>query len=220
MNYRKLIIDSGLRMSASGLTVETWGNLSVRDPETGLVYLTPSAMRYDAITEDDVVVSDIDGNAVDGKRKPTIEKGLHLGIYRNRKDVNAIIHTHPLYSTVFAAQGRDIDPFIDEAAQTFGGTVRCAGYALPGTDELASNCVNALGETNACLLNSHGAVCVGTDMDKAFKSAEVLEYTAHVLIMIESTGSHPAGLSAENVNKMWDFARFSYGQDKESKKTD
>ena len=95
MNYRELIVKSGLRMANSGLTVETWGNISVRDPETGLVYLTPSAMPYDTITADDVVVCDLDGNIVEGTRKPTIETGMHLAIYRSRKDVNAVIHTHP-----------------------------------------------------------------------------------------------------------------------------
>lgn len=214
MNYRKLIVDSGLRMRDSGLTVETWGNISIRDPETGNVYLTPSAMRYDLISEEDVVITDAEGNVLDGKRKPTVEKGLHLEIYKNRKDVNAVIHTHPLYSTVFAAQGRDIKPFLDEAAQAFGGTVRCAKYALPGTKELADNCAKALGSVNACLLNSHGAVCVGADIDKAFKTAIVLEYTSHVLIMTESCGKAPVGISDDNVDKMWDFARFHYGQGK------
>ncbi len=71
------------------------GNISIRDPETGLVYLTPSAMKYSTIVEDDVVVCRLDGTIVEGHRKPTIETGLHLAIYRNREEVNAVIHTHP-----------------------------------------------------------------------------------------------------------------------------
>ena len=74
MNYKKLIVDSGKRMAGSGLTVETWGNISVRDPETGLVYLTPSAMLYDTIVEDDVVVCTLDGKIVEGTRKPDVDK--------------------------------------------------------------------------------------------------------------------------------------------------
>lgn len=108
MDYRKLIVESGLRMSTSGLTVETWGNISARNPETGLVYLTPSAMQYNTITEEDVVVCDLDGNIVQGTRKPTIEMGMHLAIYRARQDVNAVIHTHPTYSMVYSCQGKDI----------------------------------------------------------------------------------------------------------------
>ena len=71
--YKKLIVDSGLRMLRSNLTVETWGNISARDPETNLVYLTPSAMRYDVIREDDIVVAKLDGMILESSRKPTIE---------------------------------------------------------------------------------------------------------------------------------------------------
>ncbi len=114
INYKKLIVDSGKKMVGSGLTVETWGNISAMDRSTGLVYLTPSGMDYSTITESDVVVCDIDGNIKDGFRKPTIEKDLHLAVYRKRNEVNAIIHTHPIYSMVFATQGRDI-PIITDA---------------------------------------------------------------------------------------------------------
>ena len=120
MNFKKLIVESGKKMSGSGLTVETWGNISFRDKETGLVYLTPSAMLYDTIVEDDVVVCTLDGSIVEGRRKPTIETGMHLSVYRNREDVNAIIHTHPIYSMVYASQGKDIPLIIDEAAQILG----------------------------------------------------------------------------------------------------
>lgn len=215
MNYNQLIVESGKRMSGSGLTVETWGNISFRDKETGLVYLTPSAMLYDTIVEDDVVVCRLDGTIVEGERKPTIETEMHLSVYRNREDVNAIIHTHPIYSMVYAAQGKDIPLIIDEAAQILGDVCRCADYALPGSAELAENCVKALGErSNSCLIHSHGAVCVSGDMDGAFKTAKVLEVTAQIYYMIEATGGKPAGISDENIKAMQDFVKNSYGQGK------
>ena len=215
MNYKQLIVESGKRMSGSGLTVETWGNISFRDKETGLVYLTPSAMLYDTIVEDDVVVCRLDGTIVEGERKPTIETEMHLSVYRNREDVNAIIHTHPIYSMVYAAQGKDIPLIIDEAAQILGDVCRCADYALPGSAELAENCVKALGErSNSCLIHSHGAVCVSGDMDGAFKTAKVLEVTAQIYYMIEATGGKPAGISEENIKAMQDFVKNSYGQGK------
>lgn len=215
MNYKQLIVESGKRMSGSGLTVETWGNISFRDKETGLVYLTPSAMLYDTIVEDDVVVCRLDGTIVEGERKPTIETEMHLSVYRNREDVNAIIHTHPIYSMVYAAQGKDIPLIIDEAAQILGDVCRCADYALPGSAELAENCVKALGErSNSCLIHPHGAVCVSGDMDGAFKTAKVLEVTAQIYYMIEATGGKPAGISDENIKAMQDFVKNSYGQGK------
>lgn len=215
MNYKKLLVESGKRMAGSGLTVETWGNISYRDPETGLVYLTPSAMDYDAIVEEDIVVCKLDGTIVEGTRKPTIETQMHLSVFQNREDVNAIIHTHPLYSMVYASQGKDIPLIIDEAAQVLGDTCRCADYALPGSPKLAENCVKALGaKANTCLIHSHGAVCVGSDMEGAFKTAKVLEVTAQIYYMIEATGGKPVGISDENIAIMQDFVKNSYGQGK------
>ena len=215
MNFKKLIVESGKRMAGSGLTVETWGNISARDPETQLVYLTPSAMLYDTITQDDVIVCNLDGTVVEGTRKPTIEKDMHLAVYRNRPEVNAIIHTHPLYSMVYATQGKDIPQIIDEAAQVLGDVCHCTEYALPGSPELAENCVKALGtESNSCLIHSHGAVCVGGDMDGAFKTSTVLEVSAQIYYMIEATGGKPVGISPENIAAMKDFVKNSYGQDK------
>ena len=210
--YRKLIVDAGIRMLHSNLTVETWGNISACDPETNLVYLTPSAMRYDIIREDDIVVAKLDGTVLESSRKPTIEIDLHLGIYRARPDINAVVHTHPIYSQVFAVLREDIPPVIDEAAQILGGAVRCAAYALPGSPELAKNCVEAIGEKgHACLLANHGAVCAGVNMDNAFRVAAVLEMTAHIYQLARVIGK-PVILGDELVITMHDFAYNKYGK--------
>ena len=214
MYFKKMIVDAGKRLASSNLTVETWGNISYRDSSTQTVYLTPSAMPYSAITEDDVVVCSLDGSIIDTIRKPTIEKDLHLEIYKSRPDVNAIVHTHAIFSTVFAAQEKDIPIIIDEAAQALGGVVRCAKYALPGSIDLAYNVRDALGqESNAALVHSHGAVCVGKDMNTAFKVATVLEMTAEIYYMIEASGGKAIGISPENVAAMKELMKH-YGQGK------
>lgn len=95
---------------------------------------------------------------------------LHLNVYRNRSEVNAIVHTHPVYSTAFSSMGECIPLMLDEAAQTLGAPAQTAKYALPGTIELAEEYVKALGkESNACLLQSHGAVCVGDSIKQLLK---------------------------------------------------
>ncbi len=214
MNYKKIIIDAGNRMLNSGLTVETWGNISVRDSKTGLIYITPSAMNYNDCVEDDVIVYDSKGSIVEGTRKPTIEKDMHLDIYRKRKEVNAVIHTHPIYSLIFACMRKEIPLIIDEAAQSLGDIVKVAHYGLPGSKELSDNCIEALGEkSNACLLQSHGAVCVGKDIEESFKVATVLEMTAQVYYYILNIGK-PVEISKENIASMRDFAVNHYGQDK------
>ena len=215
MDYCELIVESARRMADAGFTVATWGNVSARDPETGLVYLTPSGMAYNSIGAADVVVCAPDGTIASGTRKPTVEKEMHLAIYRARRDVNAIVHTHPIYSMVYACRGKDIPLFTDEAAQTLGDTCRTAKYALPGSIELAENVCEALGEkANACLLRSHGALCVGGDMDTALRVCTVLEITARIGYMIESVGDTPEPISGENIAYMQDFIRNHYGQGK------
>ena len=213
MNYRKLIVDAGLRLIGSGMTVATWGNISARDPETGRIYVTPSGMDYSVITPDDIVVCDMDRNVVDGIRKPTIEKDLHIEAYRARADINAIVHTHAVDTTVFACMGEGIPVITDEAAQVLGGPVNCAEYALPGTLELAHNCAKALGEgAMACLLQSHGAVCLGTDMKEAFRVSKVLEMTAAIYVKIRSIGARALPMAEEDVKYMRDFMKNKYGQ--------
>lgn len=210
MNYKRFLIDACLRMVKSGLTVETWGNISVRDPETGYVYLTPSGMPYDTIVEDDIVVMDIDGNRIEGERKPTIEHAMHLGIMRNRPEINAIVHTHPVYSQVFALLHEDIPPVIDEAAQILG-EVRVTEYALPGSPEMAENAIKTLGNDAACLLANHGAVAVGKDMDAAFKVCTILEMTSQIYYMARCIGT-PKPIDDDKVAFMKDFVANHYGQ--------
>lgn len=211
-DFRKDIVDAGKKMLGCGLTVGTWGNISVYDRESGKVYLTPSGMPYNTLLSEDVPVLDIDGNVIEGKRKPTIEKDLHLGIYREYKNVNAVLHTHPKWSMIFACIGKDIPLICDEAAQFLTGPVKCTHYALPGSKEIADECVKALSFSNACLLSSHGSVIVGKDLDETFKIATVLEYTAEIYYRILSLGGKPQEISEDNIKFMYEFVHTKYGQ--------
>ncbi|MCH3972155.1 MAG: class II aldolase/adducin family protein [Oscillospiraceae bacterium] len=213
-HFQTELLQAGRKMLHSGLTVETWGNLSLRDPAAGLIYVTPSAMPYDTLTEDDVVVMDESGAVVSGSRKPTVESEMHLAVYRSRPEINAVIHTHPVYSMVFAVLRRPIPPIIDEAAQALGGAVPVTEYALPGTHQLAKNVQKALGKDGmACLLANHGAVCLGTEMEQAFRTCTVLEMTARVYQMALQIG-RPCPISAADVAYMRDFLLHHYGQNK------
>ena len=146
MDPKQQVIDAGIRMLKNGITIGTWGNISLRDPESGLIYLTPSGMAYDTLVREDIVVLTPDGTIREGKRKPSVEKELHLSVYRARPEVNAVVHTHPIYSTAFSSMGEGIPLLLDEAAQVLGAPVQAAKYALPGSPELARSCVEALGD--------------------------------------------------------------------------
>ena len=215
MNYKAELVAAGKQMLEKKLTVETWGNISLYDAESGLAYMTPSAMPYHTIVEDDVVVVRLsDGEVVEGHRKPTVEKELHLGVYRSRPEIRAVIHTHPVYSQVFAVLHQSIPPIIDEAAQALGGEVLTAEYALPGSQELADNTIKALGKDKmACLLANHGAVCLGKDLGKAFKTCAVLEMTAQIYQMALAIGK-PHVIPDDLVAFMRDFAENHFGQGK------
>lgn len=214
MDYREIIVTAGKKLIHEGFTIETWGNISVRD-EAGLVYITPSGMDYETCTVDDVVVMKPDKTVVSGARRPSIETDLHLAVYAARPEVSAIVHTHPLSSMVFACTGMSIPLLSDEASQALGDEVRTARYGLPGSLELARNCVEALGQkSNACLLQSHGAVCVGKNMPAAFTVAKVLEMTAELYYRICVMGKSYIPISEENIAAMQDFVAHRYGQPK------
>lgn len=213
MNYKQMIIEAGIEMEKKDLTVETWGNISLCD-ENGKIYLTPSGMPYNTLKEEDVCVLDMNGNILEGERKPSVEKMLHVLIYQRRKDVHAILHTHPLSSTIFGVLHQNIPVITDEMAQAIGGEVKCAEYALPGSIELAQNANEALGNVQAVLLANHGAVCVGKDMKECFKVATVLESAAEIYAKALAIGK-PVTIAKENVDWMRDFALYHYGQKQE-----
>ncbi len=205
------LLKAGKFMQDKGLTIETWGNISVRDPRTGLIYITPSGMAYDTLEPEDVVILYDDGSICQGKRRPSIEKMMHILIYQARNDVDAILHTHPLESTVFGVLRQEIPVVTDEMAQAIGGVVKVADYALPGSIELAENAVRAIGNVQACLLANHGTVCVGKDLKECFKVASVLETSASIYRMALSIGK-PIGIDPESIKWMRDFALNHYGQ--------
>ena len=214
MDPRKTaVIEAGVRMLAEGVTIGAWGNISVFDRAEGEVLITPSGMAYDTLTEEDIVVLSPEGRVLRGERKPSVETKLHLAVYAARPDCSALVHTHPIWSTAFSAMGEDIPLFLDEAAQRLGDTVRTAAYALPGTEELAQNCVAALGErAMACLLRAHGAVCLGATLDEAFLVSQVLESTARIAWLVRSMGGTPEPLAETDVRAMQEFMKNSYGQ--------
>lgn len=204
------VLEACKRMETRGMTVGTWGNISVRvDPENFLI--TPSGMSYGCLVLEDIVMVNMRGEVVNSKRKPSIEHGLHRKIYSARPDVGAVIHTHPQYSTAFAIARVNIPAVSEELVQIIGEGVECARYALPGTEELAKNVVEGLGKNNAVLMANHGAVCVGESLAGAFKVAEVLEKAAKTIIYATIIGT-PKTIPHDDCLAMQDFARNHYGQ--------
>ncbi len=168
-------------------------------------------MDYNEIDLEDVIVVDKQGKTIEGFRKPSIEMPVHLSIYNARKDVGAIVHYHPIYSSVLAVTGFSLPGICEDFVQIVGEKVLCAKYALPGSDELAKNAVASLGKRNAVFLLNHGTLCVGKDMKEAMKVCYVVEKTAHIYILSKSVGKCRI-IPEEDIKAMQDFAKNSYGK--------
>lgn len=213
-NFKKLIVNTGRKLYKQNLTIGTWGNISVLDPDTDLVYIKPSGINYNEINLEDIMVIDKKGKIVEGFRKPSIEMPMHLSIYNARKDVKAIIHYHPIYSSVLAVTGFSLPGICEDFVQIVGEKVLCAKYALPGSEELAKNTVVSLGNRNAVFLLNHGTLCVGRDIKEAMKVCYVVEKTAHIYILSKNLGKCRV-IPEEDIKVMQDLAKNSYGKQTE-----
>jgi L-fuculose-phosphate aldolase len=181
------IIEGGQRLLKEGLVARTWGNISIRVDDRYML-VTPSGRSYEELTTQDIVLVDYHTSRHEGTVKPSSEKELHCEIYRTRKEVNAVIHTHQMNASTVAAAHREVPPILDDMAQIIGPTVRVADYALPSTKKITKKTVKALRGRNAALMANHGAVCVGRDLDEAFVVCQVLEKACKAFIEAEFLG--------------------------------
>lgn len=181
---RQAVVDAGRRLIDDGLVEGTAGNVSVRFGDR--MAISPSSMPYDRVRPEDVCVLDLDGNLLDGAR-PSTEAGLHLGIYRDT-DAGAVIHHHGIRSVTVSTVVDEL-PALHYYVVRLGGPVRVAPYHRYGTVELAGAVASALRDRNAALMQNHGAVTYGTDVDEAFDRAQLLEWLCDLYIRASSIGS-------------------------------
>ena len=166
----------------------TSGNLSVFDRESGRMYITPSSYPYERMTEDDMMVVDLDGRVLEGDHRPSSEWRMHAAIYRALERVNAIVHTHSPYATAFAINNALIPTALFEQAYFIGGDVPVAARAIPGTPAVGENCVAALQDRQGCLMANHGALAVGGTLAEAYTRAVYIEDAAKACALALSIG--------------------------------
>jgi L-fuculose-phosphate aldolase len=169
-------------MLRRGLVEGTAGNISARR-EDGTIVITPSSVDYEAMQLDDLVVIDAEGKTVQAKegRSPSSEKKLHTACYRAFDDVGSVIHSHPVWATMFAIAHQPIPPCIDEFSIYVGGEVRCTEYGASGTQDVGDNAVKALDGRGAALLANHGMVAVGPRPDKVLHITALVERSAQIV---------------------------------------
>lgn len=211
---REQVIEYSLKLLSEGLTNGTAGNVSIFNREKGLVAISPTGVNYSELTPEMISIVDLEGKLIEGL-KPSSELEMHMILYRNREDVNAVIHTHPVYTTVLACLRQDL-PAIDYMIAVTGATkVKCAEYASYGTKELAENAYKAMGSSLAVILANHGLTTAGKDIANAFNITVQVEYISNLYIKARNIGE-PIILPDNEMNSM--LERFkTYGQIKSIK---
>jgi L-fuculose-phosphate aldolase len=180
LEIRQSVLSVAKEMIACGLVEGTAGNVSARLPD-GNVVLTPSSIDYDSMVLEDLVVTDIDGNVLEGDKTPTTEKSLHLSCLKKHPDIGAVMHCHAMFATMFAIVRQPIPCVIEEFDVYVGGDVPVAEYQMTGSEALADEVSNWVADKGAVLMANHGLLCVGKNPVDVLKVARLVERTAQII---------------------------------------
>ncbi|MEQ8173568.1 MAG: class II aldolase/adducin family protein [Syntrophomonadaceae bacterium] len=193
LELRRQVVKTAQEILAARMVTGTWGNVSLRVPGEELLIITPSGMEYEKLQSEDMVLVDFSRQVKEGSYRPSIETPMHLAIYQNRPDVNAVVHVHSPYATAFAVAGKSIPVILEETAQAVGHIIEVVPYARCGSKLLASQVVDTLGPSGrAVLLAMHGMVGVGIDVKEALKVCYITEKTALVALLARQLGPLPS----------------------------
>jgi L-fuculose-phosphate aldolase len=206
--HRRDICTAGRWIYQHGYVASTDGNISLRlDPRR--ILTSPTAISKGMMECDDLVVTDLEGKKVAGRRNPSTELGMHLLIYRRRPDIHAVCHAHPPVATGYAAAGVPLNKALLSEAVLALGCVPVARYGTPGTPELTEAIEPLVQKYDAILMANHGVVTYGQDLLTAFFRMETTEHYARVALVTELLGKQLL-LSSEDVEKLL-AARARYG---------
>jgi L-ribulose-5-phosphate 4-epimerase len=195
----------------NALVAWTSGNVSARDPATGLVVIKPSGIRYEDLTPASMVVVDLNGKVIEGRHKPSSDTFAHVYVYRQRADVNGMVHTHSTFATAWAAAGKPIPPVLTAICDEFGGPIPVGAYAKIGGDEIGQEIVRSIGSSPAILMKNHGVFTVGRTPEAAVKAAVMVEDVARTVFYALQLGQ-PDEIPAEEVARAHRRYLDEYGQ--------
>jgi L-ribulose-5-phosphate 4-epimerase len=185
---REQLIKYALKAQKMGLIALTFGNFSLRDKETGYICITPSGMDYEDLDPSDIIVMDENGNIIEGSRKPSVETPMHTMVYRKRKDVFSVVHTHSVFATAWASCNIKFPVIVAELAALVGEPVKTAPYRRMATAELAEAVTDTLEDGHAVLMSNHGLLTVGPDLKTAFANAVIVEEGAKITFYAKMMG--------------------------------
>jgi ribulose-5-phosphate 4-epimerase/fuculose-1-phosphate aldolase len=213
--YKEKIIECTQWLSVNGFFGSlrgTGGNVSLRVEGEEAFVITPSAVPYDRLTPNEMCVLSFSGKQIEGKRKPSVESGLHLKVYQCRTEVKTVIHTHQTYASVLAVLNRPIPPLFDEVSLHLGPIVDVVPYAFSGSPELMAHIGDKL--DNQCLgylLQNHGALILGSNLEEAWLNVELLEKVAEIYLRALSTGGKPTLLPEDTLSLLKELRQSKTG---------
>ena len=189
------------------------GTVCARDPQTGYVVVTPSGLDYERLTPDDMTVTDMEMNLVEGKFRPSVALNLWIGFMRARTELNAVVHTHSPYATAFSVAYQPIPVITETMADWFGQPVQVTRYLSVEDPEFPTLPVEVMGNGYAVLLGNHGPITVGKTLEHALERAVTLEEAARTYSIARTIGA-PVTLTEEQARASFDYYHNRYGQKK------
>jgi L-ribulose-5-phosphate 4-epimerase len=208
---RAEVCEQNHELPKNRLVVGSGGNVSGRDPATGLVVIKPSGVKFAKLTPESLVIVDLEGNIIEGAMKPSVDTSIHLYIYKHRPDVFGITHTHSPYATSFAARGERIPAVLTPITHILGRDVPCAPYATPGEVDTGRAVIEAAAGGMAALVRAHGVFTMGRSATEATSVAMYLEeaaMTTHLAMLRGPVEEMPP----EEIERCYHWWRKNYGQ--------
>ena len=210
---RAHVLRTALLLPKYNLVWMAGGTVCARDPQTGYVVVTPSGLDYERLTPDDMTVTDMDMNLVEGKYRPSVALNLWTGFIRARPELNAVVHTHSPYATAFSVAYQPIPVITETMADWFGQPVQVTRYLSVEDPEFTTLPVEVMGDGYAVLLGNHGPITVGKTLEHALERAVTLEEAARTYSIARTIGT-PVSVTEEQARASFDYYHNRYGQKK------
>ena len=183
LSLKEELIAGAAQVASIGLVPLTQGNLSLRDPQSGNILITPHDYPYDQLTVDDVIVLNLAGDVIEGFREPSHESPVHLAVYERRRDALAIVHAEPVYTNVFGVLHMPIAPLHVNTLIDVGGEVPVMPFAPSGSRQFGYDMLEVMGDKRAVVWANHGMLAVGDSLSKAIHCTVMVELAAQLYHM-------------------------------------
>jgi L-ribulose-5-phosphate 4-epimerase len=214
VRLRREVADLHAELPRNELVVWTAGNVSARVPGADLLVIKPSGVRYDEITPDAMVVTDLEGKLVEGDHQPSSDTAAHAYVYQHMPEVSGVVHTHSTYATAWSARGEPIPCVLTMIADEFGGEIPVGPFALIGDDSIGRGIVETLRghRSPAVLMRNHGVFTIGRDAKAAVKAAVMCEDVARTVHIARQLGE-PVPIPQPDIDSLYDRYQNVYGQE-------